>query len=206
MEGRTPHATLENPLNFPKTLSLPDIQSDLITASKMSVPRPLIHSLDISKAFNSLSSKEKHYAHYMARYVIEGKQESGAALILRQISERHGMEPGSSFARYRRNQSISSTSFSSFTGVARGIGTCLLLRNTSVKKTAIRFWIMQQHFFLTSGITMFVTLYFDSLTSKISRRAPATRNSCHQFLLPHWKSCQRSPSSLSIFMRRSLTR
>ncbi|KAJ5058664.1 peptidase family M49-domain-containing protein [Bipolaris maydis] len=47
----------------------------------MSVPRPLIHSLDISKAFNGLSWKEKHYAHYMARAAWHG-----ARIILRQVS------------------------------------------------------------------------------------------------------------------------
>ncbi|KAF2177998.1 hypothetical protein K469DRAFT_676466 [Zopfia rhizophila CBS 207.26] len=47
----------------------------------MPVPRPPIHNLGISKAFNSLSLKEKHYAHHMARAAWHG-----ARIILRQVS------------------------------------------------------------------------------------------------------------------------
>ncbi|CAI6259664.1 unnamed protein product [Periconia digitata] len=47
----------------------------------MAVPRPLIHNLGVLKAFNSLSMKEKHYAHHMARAAWHG-----ARIILRQIS------------------------------------------------------------------------------------------------------------------------
>lgn len=69
MEGGTPHAALVKSAQSSKKLVSPLNESDLIAATKMSVPRPLIHSLGISKAFNSLSLKEKHYAHHMARYV-----------------------------------------------------------------------------------------------------------------------------------------
>ncbi|KAF2280327.1 dipeptidyl peptidase III [Westerdykella ornata] len=47
----------------------------------MAVPRPPIHRLDISKGFETLSTKEKHYAHHMARAAWHG-----ARIILRQVS------------------------------------------------------------------------------------------------------------------------
>ena len=64
-----PRAALVKPAQSSKKLVSPVIESDLIAATEMSVPRPLIHNLGISKAFNRLSLKEKHYAHHMARYV-----------------------------------------------------------------------------------------------------------------------------------------
>ncbi|KAF2270745.1 peptidase M49, dipeptidyl-peptidase III [Lojkania enalia] len=47
----------------------------------MAVTPPPIHNLGISKAFNSLSLREKHYAHHLARAAWHG-----ARVILRQVS------------------------------------------------------------------------------------------------------------------------